>query len=506
MRNQIRLFLALLFAIAGLVNRAAAQDTVLNIHYQGLLDSVHSAILNQQRMIQVFVPPGYKAGSAEKYDVLYVLDGGNWNTGLIAQLQRFVESQDFMPHTIIVSIMEPDRNADLTPTHIDVWTHSGGAGKFLGFIKNDLIPYINTHYPSNGDNTLWGHSLSGMFVLYTLVNEPTLFKSYIAIDPSVWWDNCLVVKMAAAKLPAMPLQNTTFFIAGRESDMKDMKIDTLDIVLKKAAPANLKWKLNVYPAETHGSVRLKGTYDALKFTYEGHIKNMYFSPMGGIVLKDKPFKLFYPYDTTHMYYTVDGTVPTINSPKVRAAITVNGPAKVTYKVFTNRDRYNKITTGLFIDEKMPKPLAKPGNWKSGGFNYAYYEGTWDKWPDLTKLKPTKTGITDSTFEVDKLPQKNHYALVIDGLIESKEEGYYIFGIQGDNGTKLYIDNKLMATSANDYGYDCIVPLSKGFYPFRVEYLHQHEGDQLEWQEYLPPGNIDSQNSILIPVNLQYSRR
>ena len=155
---------------------------------------------------------------------------------------------------------------------------------------------------------------------------------------------------------------------------------------------------------------------------------------------------------------------------------------------------------------MPKPLAKPGNWKSGGFNYAYYEGTWDKWPDLTKLKPTKTGITDSTFEVGKLPQKSHYALVIDGLIESKEEGYYIFGVQGDNGTKLYIGNKLMATTVNDYGYDCIVPLSKGFYPFRVEYLHQHEGDQLEWQRYYPPGNIDSQNSALIPVNLQYSRR
>ncbi len=52
--------------------------------------------------MKVFIPAGYKAGSSDKYDVLYVLDGGNWNTSLITQIQHFIEAQERMPPTIIV--------------------------------------------------------------------------------------------------------------------------------------------------------------------------------------------------------------------------------------------------------------------------------------------------------------------------------------------------------------------------------------------------------------------
>ncbi len=155
---------------------------------------------------------------------------------------------------------------------------------------------------------------------------------------------------------------------------------------------------------------------------------------------------------------------------------------------------------------MPKPLSNANNWQRGGFNYAYYEGTWDQWPDITKLTPVKTGITDSSFDTDKLPRKNHYALVIDGLLETNEEGYYIFGLNADKGSKLYIDHLLVATCDGEFPRAIIVPLSKGFYPFRVEYLHQDEAYSLDWQQYLTPGILESQNYILIPANLQYNKR
>jgi predicted alpha/beta superfamily hydrolase len=265
MNIQHRYFAMLVFTLAGLVHTGAGQDTVVNVYFHGQLDTIHSKVLGQDRQVQVFLPPGYRSGSTEKYDVLYALDGSDYNTTLINQVQHFVQWHDFMPPTIIVSIIEPDRNSDLAPTHMDSWKNSGNADKFLGFIKSELIPYINDHYPSNADNTLWGHSLSGMFVLYTLINEAALFKSYIASDPSVWWDNNYVLNMTATKLPEIPFQNTTFFIAGRDIDMTAMKIDTLEIILKKAAPKELKWKVNVYLEETHSSVRLKSTYDGSNF-------------------------------------------------------------------------------------------------------------------------------------------------------------------------------------------------------------------------------------------------
>jgi len=501
-------FFILLLAIGSLTNVVKAQDTVLNVSYNGKLDSINSRILNQRRLIQVFTPRNYKPGSADKYDVLYVLDGGNWNTGLIAQVQNFVEGQGYMPPTIIVSVLGIDRNKDLTPTHLESWKASGGADNFLGFMKNELIPYVNKTYPSNGDNTLWGHSLGGLFVMYAMLNEPTIFKSYIAVDPSLWWDKCYVPKMAASKLPTLAGLNTTLFISGREGEaLKEMKIDTMDIVLKKMAPPNLSWKLIAYPDETHSSIRLKSTYDGLKFTYAGLTSNIEFHPMNGLLLKDKPIKVWYFDDTTKVRYTLDGRVPTIASPKVQREITLTGPARVTYKRFSMRSNHDKSTTGDFTIVEPLRPVTKQKNLKPGGFNYSYYEGDWDTWPELKNLKPAKTGITDNNFDVEKLPRKKNYALVIDGFLETKEEGYYLFFLEADKNSKLFLGNRLLIQWDGNYTrrvYTYILPLSKGFYPLRIEYLHKNEDFKLR-TGYLTPSTMDPKNIGSIPSEMQYSQ-
>ena len=494
--------------IGSLLN-ARAQDTVLTVAYKGKLDSLNSGILKQKRFIQVFTPAGYKTGSTEKYDVLYVLDGGNWNTGLIRETQRFLEGEAYMPPTIIVSVMGIDRNIELTPTHLKSWqAPTGGADNFLGFIKNELIPYVNKTYPSNGVNTLWGHSLGGMFVMYAMLNEPATFKSYIAVDPSLWWDDCYVPKMAAGKLPALAGLNTTLFISGREGpDFHGMRIDTMETILKKMAPVNLKWKLLAYPDETHSSVRLKSIYDGLKFTYTGYTDAIEFHPMNGVVVKDKPIKIWYFDDTTKVRYTLDGTAPTILSTKVEHEVTLAAPATVTYKRFTNRSSYDKTATGNFTTEKIPNPVAKQKDSKPGGFSYAYYEGDWDKWPDVKNLKPVKTGITNSDFDPDKLPRKNNFALVIDGLLETKEDGYYMFLMNADKDSKLYLGNRLLIQWNGNYKRrtnSYILPLKKGFYPFRIEYLNKNEDFKLKFT-YLTPGIMNTKDPIPIPVEVQYSK-
>jgi predicted alpha/beta superfamily hydrolase len=509
MKSIYRFFVfVLLITICHPGNFAYGQDTVRNVSFHGRLDSIKSSILSQKRLIQVFIPPNYKPGSGDKYDVLYVLDGGNWNTGLIAQVQNFVEGQGFMPSTIIVSVLGIDRNKDLTPTRLEGWKTSGGADNFLGFIKDELIPYVNQTYPSNGDNTLWGHSLGGMFVMYAMLKEPATFKSYIAVDPSLWWDKCYVPKMAASRLPALTGLNTTLFIGGREGvSLKEMKIDTMDIVLKKIAPASLSWKLVAYPDETHSSVRLKTTFDGLKFSYAGLTSNIEFHPMSGLVLKDKPIKIWYFDDTTKVRYTLDGTAPTIASKKVQPEITIAGPAKVTYKRFSMRSNHDKSTTGDFTIEAPLRPIAKQKNVKSGGFNYSYYEGDWDTWPELKNIKPARAGITNSDFDIDKLPRKKNYALVIDGLLEAKEEGYYIFVLDADKNSKLYLGNRLLIQWDGNYTrttYSYILPLSKGFYPLRLEYLHKNEDFKLK-MSYLTPSAIDSKNLIPIPLEVQYNQ-
>jgi hypothetical protein len=203
--------------------------------------------------------------------------------------------------------------------------------------------------------------------------------------------------------------------------------------------------------------------------------------MNGIILKDKPIKIWYFDDTSRVYYTLDGTIPTELSEKAKPEIILTGAARVTFKRFTNRSSYDKTATGYFTAEKMPTPVSKSKNSKPGGFNYNYYEGDWVKWPDLKSLKPLKTGITDKDFDASSLPRKNNYALVIDGLLESKEEGYYIFILQAGKGSKLYLGDKLLIQwEDNDKPpvYSFIVPLSRGFYPLRIEYFDKKENFKL----------------------------
>lgn len=499
-----------IFLLTGLLcaslQKAACQDTLLTVNYNGTLDSLQSTALKQKRMFQVFVPPAYKPGSAEKYDVLYVLDGGNWNISLVTQLQRFIQNEGHMPPSIIVSIMGIDRNVELTPTVLKSWNApTGGAARFLAYIKNELVPYINQHYPSNGDNTLWGHSLGGMFATYVMLQEPGLFKSYIAADPSLWWDDCLVPKMAVEKLQALH-DSVTYFVSGRTgTNFHEMKIDSIEAVLKAHAPANLKWKIQYYDGETHSSLRLKTIYDGLMYTYEGMTNAMDFYPANGIVLKDKPYQIIYSEDTTRIHYTLDGSMPTAQSPQAPKIITVTGPATLTYARLGNRSRYNSSIGGKFTIEMLPPPLQKPGAKKPGGFAYTYYEGEGAQRPNLASAAALKTGIMDKDFNASMLPRKNSYCLVLEGLLEVKEDGYYCFFARAGKGSTIRVAGRQIMHWSDDDKRDVFsyqLPLSKGFYPVRIESYDKKEDFNLLFY-YLTPSMSLSGDPMPVPMEVEY---
>lgn len=497
----------LLAGFAGMISTLMAQDTLLSVSYRGLLDSIDSRVLSQKRYIQVFVPPSYKPGTNDKYDVLYVLDGGNWNMNVVSQVQRFIQNEGHMPPTIIVSVTGIDRNVELTPTVLKSWNApTGGADKFMAYIKNELIPHVNSTYPSNGDNTLWGHSLSGMFAMYVLLNEPALFKSVIAADPSFWWDNEYVPKMAINKLQALRDSTVTLFISGRKGPaFHEMKIDTMESILKRYAPPSLKWRVVTYQDESHSSLRLKTTYDGLQFTYEGLSSAIDFYPMNGIVLPQKPFTIVYSDDSTHVHYTLNGAVPTEQSPQVMHHVSVNGPAIVTYRRLSNRSRYGQSMRGEFIQETLPAPLAKIRDGKAGGLRYTYYEGQGGQRLDVNAT-PLRQGRFDSTFKIDNLPRTNSYALVLDGFLEVVEEGYYTFFMRAGKGSAYWIDGKkIMYWDENEKRdiYSYLIPLSKGFHPVRIESFDKKEDFNLLYY-YLTPGMPLTADAIPVPFERVYT--
>lgn len=78
---------------------------------------------------------------------------------------------------------------------------NGGAAAFLRFIERQVRPRVEQLARTDARRqTLWGHSYGGLFVLYTLLNQPQAFTRYIAADPSLWWQKGLMLQYAQQAL------------------------------------------------------------------------------------------------------------------------------------------------------------------------------------------------------------------------------------------------------------------------------------------------------------------
>ena len=253
----------------------------------GSFDSLYSNILNENRKIWVHIPKSAQNSSLEKYPILYLLDGDSHFhsvTGMITQLST-VNGNTVLPEMIVVGIPNTDRLRDLTPSHVgDSSNTSGGGEPFITFLYKELIPYIDSKYPTSPYRTLVGHSFGGLTVVNALINHPANFDNYLAIDPSLWWDDQKLFKKSIAVLQQKNFENKSLYVAvantmaaGMDTSfvVKDTTSATIHIrsilQLSKAAEKsnnnglNFAWKY--YENESHSSAPLISEYDGLHFLF-----------------------------------------------------------------------------------------------------------------------------------------------------------------------------------------------------------------------------------------------
>lgn len=175
----------------------------------GQIDSLYSNILGESRKLWVHIPESSKENSSNKlnYPVLYVLDGPSHFSAITGMIEQ-LSGNMMIPEMIIVGIANTNRYLDMSPTRVDVdfisgdsiLKASGGGNKFLDFVEKELIPHVEQTYPAAKYRTFIGHSMGGLSVINALVNRQYLFNNYIAIDPSLWWDNRAFLNVANSLL------------------------------------------------------------------------------------------------------------------------------------------------------------------------------------------------------------------------------------------------------------------------------------------------------------------
>ena len=153
-----------------------------------------SRVLHETRAIDVALPASYASGERH-YPVLLVLDGESLFP-VAAALARFYAAVGQLPEMIVVGIPNTDRTRDLSPAAIagfrpppELGDTFGGAERFLGFLSDELLPYLDRTYRTVPMRSLVGHSIGGTFALFALARRPEVFTGYLVMEPAAWWNH-----------------------------------------------------------------------------------------------------------------------------------------------------------------------------------------------------------------------------------------------------------------------------------------------------------------------------
>lgn len=266
-RRFSRLFLLVLVAVGGAL--AATAQTALPLTI-GQTFTLKSRILGETRRINVYLPAGYTGSATLRLPVLYMPDGGMAEDFLhVAGLVQVSVGNETMRPFLLVGIENTERRRDLTgPTTNEqdrkIAPRVGGSAAFRRFIRTELMPEIRRRYRTTEETAIVGESLAGLFVVETLLLEPDLFNTYLAFDPSLWWNSGQLIQQVSARLAAYSGKPIRLFLATSNEPHIVQDAGRLVQALRASAAPALLWQYQPMPRETHGTIYHPAALDAFR--------------------------------------------------------------------------------------------------------------------------------------------------------------------------------------------------------------------------------------------------
>lgn len=257
--------------------QAIAQNKALPL-VVGETFTIDSRILGERRVINIYLPPGYKESSGTSVPVLYMPDGGIAEDFLhVAGLVQVSVVNETMRPFLLVGIENTERRRDMTgPTENEkdkkIAPRVGGSAAFRKFIRNELMPQIKMRYRTTDETAIVGESLAGLFVVETFFLEPDLFDTYIAFDPSLWWNNQKLIDGAAYQLKARPKLEKTLYFASSGEDTAEITQRFADALSKNAA-SGVRWHYEKMPDEKHSTIYHPAALKAFRTLFKPAVKN-----------------------------------------------------------------------------------------------------------------------------------------------------------------------------------------------------------------------------------------
>lgn len=276
---RVSIQITFIFYFISAINPLIAQQT--NVYPQEMIPNtevrfIHSSFVGDDFKISIAFPSDYFS-SDSSYAVLYLTDANSGFAG-VTQMLRILQWNDEVPKMLIVGIGYSSdslsgilRSRDYTPTIIpDSMSHhlpTGGASKFVSFIKEELMPFIRKNYRASSDASYAGVSYGGLLGLYILFHEPSIFQRYIIVSPSVWFDNRITLKYAEEYAHAHTYLNAKVFMCVGELEETETGLHGYNMVSNMKLLSNqmlnrhyqnFNLQTHIFSGDTHYSISFPG--------------------------------------------------------------------------------------------------------------------------------------------------------------------------------------------------------------------------------------------------------
>ncbi len=234
----------------------------------GITDIIRSTVMNEERTLNIYLPPGYNEQDSVRYPVIYLLDGSVDEDFIhMAGLVYFLGFPwlNLCPPSIVVGIANVDRKRDFTfPTTVEKdkkdFPTTGGSAAFIRYLGEEVIPYIQSRYKTNSTSTLIGQSFGGLLATEVLFTHPDWFSKYLIVSPSLWWDNQSLLNRTVT----LATQPDVRIAVGKEGRVMERGAKALYRKLRPFYADKRRLRFHFFKKENHGSILLHAAYEGLQ--------------------------------------------------------------------------------------------------------------------------------------------------------------------------------------------------------------------------------------------------
>lgn len=239
---------------------AQAQD---NITFK----KFNSFNLNQERILQIYIPESFKENDKNTYPVAVIFDGDLLFDVYVANSKLFA-ARDKAPEQIVVGIFQnqnDERYSDCDYSE-DTGLPNEESSKFYGFVRDELLPYLDENYPTSLFKTIVGNTLTANFANYFFLEQTPIFNAYININPSYATDMHQKLEAQSQSL----ITPYYYYLSGGDfnTEKRTAEINNTNNLLKLSENPNFKYHFDDFSNSSKTASIGQGIASSIGFTFK----------------------------------------------------------------------------------------------------------------------------------------------------------------------------------------------------------------------------------------------